>query len=103
MDGDLRRPLQLAALDQDAVGNAGAVVVIAAVEERTARKYSERAERYCFMEAGHVGQNILLQATALDLAGVPVGAFEDDKAAAVLKLPSNQRVLYLLPIGHPGG
>ena len=102
LSGDLRPALQRAALDQDAVGEAPVCVVVAAVVKRTARKYGNRAERYCFMEAGHVGQNILLQATALDLAGVPIGAFEDREVAAVLRLPKDQRALYLLPIGRPG-
>jgi len=103
LPGDVRRSLQRAALDQAALGNAPACVAIAAVVQRTARKYSDRAERYCFIEAGHVAQNILLQATALRLAGVPIGAFEDKKVAAVLKLPKDHRVIYLLPMGHPGG
>ena len=101
LPGDLRQSLQLAALDQDAVGDAAAVFVITAVVERTARKYGSRAQRYCFMEAGHVAQNILLQATALHLGGVPVGAFEDRDVAKVLKLPEDHRVMYLLPVGHP--
>jgi len=98
---DLRHALQGASLNQDAIGEAPMCVVIAAVEQRTAGKYGQRARRYCFIEAGHVAQNILLQAAALNLAGVPVGAFEDDKVGAVLKLPKDHHVLYLLPIGHP--
>ena len=103
LTGDLRRALQAAALDQQAVGEAAACLVVTAVVERTARKYGKRAERYCFIEAGHVAQNIFLQATALHLAGVPVGAFEDNEVATVLKLPKDHRVLYLLPIGNPHG
>ncbi|UCG32550.1 MAG: SagB/ThcOx family dehydrogenase [Phycisphaerales bacterium] len=103
LDGDVRAALQAAALDQTSVGEAPACMVIAAVVESTARKYGPRAERYCFMEAGHVAQNILLQATALHLGGVPVGAFEDEEVGAVLKLPPGQRALYLIPVGYPGG
>ena len=103
LTGDVRRSLQRAALNQEAIGDAPACVAIAAVVQRTARKYGSRAQRYCFIEAGHVAQNILLQAKALHLAGVPIGAFEDEKVATVLKLPENHRVVYLLPIGHPGG
>ncbi|MBI4580750.1 MAG: SagB/ThcOx family dehydrogenase [Planctomycetes bacterium] len=99
--GDHRRPLQRAALGQEAIGHAPICIIIAAVVERTARKYHDRAERYCFMEAGHVAQNVLLQATALRLAGVPIGAFEDEQVAEALKLPKGHRVLYLLPLGHP--
>jgi len=101
LKGDVRAALQEAALDQNSVGEAPVCLVITAVVERTARKYGRRAERYCFMEAGHVAQNILLQATALGLAGVPVGAFEDERVAAALKLPRGERVLYLLPVGFP--
>ena len=103
LSGDQRPALQRAALGQEAIGDAPVCMVIAAVVERTARKYGRRAERYCFIEAGHVGQNVLLQATALHLAGVPIGAFEDDAVAAVLKLPKTHRVLYLLPVGFSGG
>ena len=103
LDGDIRGALKAAALDQNSVGEAPTCMVITAVVERTARKYGPRAERYCFMEAGHIAQNILLQATALHLAGVPVGAFEDEKVDAVLKLPPGQHALYLIPIGHPKG
>jgi len=99
--GDVRGALRSAALGQEAITRAPACVVVTAVVERTARKYGPRAERYCFLEAGHVAQNILLQATALGLAGVPMGAFEDEQVAAVLKLPKGTRVLYLMPIGHP--
>lgn len=101
LPGDVRRALQRAALDQDMIGEAPMCMVIAAVVKRLARKYGERADRYCFMEAGHIAQNVLLQAAALRLAGVPIGAYEDDDVAAVLKLPKDQRVLYLLTIGFP--
>jgi len=101
VSGDLRRAVSQAALSQEAIAEAPVCFVIAAVVSRSAGKYGERAERYCFLEAGHVAQNILLQATALGLGGVPVGAFEDERVAAVLKLPAGQRVLYLVPVGWP--
>jgi SagB-type dehydrogenase family enzyme len=100
-EGDLRARLQAAALDQSPVGQAPCCVVIAAVPARTARKYGPRAERYCLLEAGHVAQNILLQATALRLGGVPIGAFEDKRVSKLLKLSDDYRVLYLVPIGFP--
>ncbi len=101
MAGDVRRQLSHAAMDQESIGNAPLCFVITAVVQRTATKYGQRAERYCFMEAGHVAQNILLQATALRLAGVSAGAFEDSELAKVLNLPADCRPLYLVPIGRP--
>jgi len=98
---DLRSPLAAAALGQNSVASAPLDVVIAAVYERTRKKYGNRAERYVHLEAGHAAQNLLLQATALGLAGVPVGAFDDEKVAAVLSLPDDQQPLYIIPIGYP--
>ena len=89
-----------AALRQEAVRDAPAVVVLAGVYERTAKKYGARAERYVHMEAGHAAQNLLLQAVSLGLAAVPIGAFDDDEVQRSLNLPKNHRPLYLLPIGH---
>jgi SagB-type dehydrogenase family enzyme len=99
--GDLRQSLQGAALDQEAIGQSAACVVITAVVDRSTRKYGSRAERYCFIEAGHVAQNILLQAVSLGLGGVPIGACEDNQVAKLLQLPKGQRVLYILALGHP--
>ena len=78
-----------------------AVFVMTAVYARTRSKYGARAERYVFMEAGHATQNLLLQAVAMDLGGVPVGAFDDERMRKVLGLPDNEDPLYLIPIGHP--
>ena len=98
---DLRVELRGAALDQDAVGAAPLVVVITGVVERTTVKYGhERAARYVQLEAGHAAQGLLLQAVALDLAAVPIGAFFDSEVARVLGLPPNEAPLYLLPVGR---
>lgn len=98
--GDVRANLQAAALDQPCVGQAPVCLVIAMEVRRSAIKYGNRAERYCLLEAGHVAQNVLLQATAMGLAGVPVGAFDDRQVAALLHLPPNVNPVYLLPLGH---
>ncbi|HWB14617.1 MAG TPA: SagB/ThcOx family dehydrogenase [Pirellulales bacterium] len=99
--GDVRRSLQDAAFDQPCVGDAPACLVIVMDLGISVGKYRERAERYCLLEAGHVAQNVLLQATALGLGAVPVGAFDDDRVADVLKLPNRFHPLYLIPVGHP--
>jgi SagB-type dehydrogenase family enzyme len=98
---DLRGALARAALDQEAVRDAPAVFVIAADDDRTAAKYGGRGERYVHLEAGHATQNLLLQAVAMGLGGVPVGAFSDEDVARVLDLPADLVPLYLVPIGHP--
>ncbi|MFQ6001445.1 MAG: SagB/ThcOx family dehydrogenase [Anaerolineae bacterium] len=98
---DMRLRLWEVGLKQDALREAPAIIVIAAVYARTEAKYGPRAERYVRLEAGHAAQNILLQATALDLGAVPIGAFYDQKVQEVLALPSDHEPLYLIPVGHP--
>ena len=99
--GDLREELSAAALDQTPVATAAATFAIAAVYARTQERYGDRAERYIKLEAGHAAQNLLLQAVALDLGAVPVGAFTDDALAEVLQLPTDHDPLYLIAVGRP--
>ncbi len=100
-DGDRRRALAGAALDQRWVQEAPAVVVIGAIVARTTGKYGERGVRYVHIEVGHAGQNVLLQATALGLGAVVVGAFRDDAVREVLGLPADVQPLSLIPVGKP--
>ncbi len=101
-DGDLRPALRSAALGQEAVTSAPLVVVIAAVPARTAARYGQgRATRYVQLEAGHAAQNVLLEAVALELGAVPIGAFDDARVESILGLGSDQVPLYLLPVGYP--
>ena len=101
IDADLRRALEDAALGQESIGEAAAVFIITAVGARTEAKYGERAERYVKLEAGHGAQNLLLQAVALGLDAVPVGAFGDVEVQRVLDLPDGQEPLYLIAVGRP--
>lgn len=99
-DRDLRDEVYAAALEQRAFATAPSVVVVTGVNARMAVKYGDRAERYVLIEAGHAGQNLLLQATAIDLAAVPTGAFQDARIAELLGLPDGVEPLYLIPVGE---
>jgi SagB-type dehydrogenase family enzyme len=98
---DSRARLSQAAYGQPSVREAPLNFVIAAVYERTRVKYGARADRYVPIEAGHVGQNIHLQAVALGLGSVSVGAFDDKEVASALGLPGDQEPLYIIPVGYP--
>jgi SagB-type dehydrogenase family enzyme len=99
--GDVRADLCEAALGQDAVRDAPAVVVITAVYARTISKYgSERGPQYVHLEAGHAAQNLLLQAVSLELGAVPIGAFYDQQVQEVLGIPADHQPLYLIPVGY---
>jgi SagB-type dehydrogenase family enzyme len=99
---DSRPHLYQAALQQSWVRDAPLVIIITADYSRTSQRYGqERTPQYVHLEAGHAAQNILLQAVALGLGAVPVGAFHDDQVIDVLSLPKPTTPLYLIPVGVP--
>lgn len=98
---DSRSGLYTASLEQDSIRKAPFIIVICGVYQRIEVKYGvSRGPRYVHMEAGHVAQNILLQAVALGLGAVPVGAFHDAQVHKLLRLPSDHKPLYLVPVGY---
>ncbi|UCF70095.1 MAG: SagB/ThcOx family dehydrogenase [candidate division WOR-3 bacterium] len=97
---DLRKDIARAALGQGFISEAGMVVLITAVFERTALRYGDRAVRYVHIEAGHCAQNIHLEAVALGLGSVPVGAFRDGELIKLLQL-KQEEPLYIIPVGYP--
>jgi SagB-type dehydrogenase family enzyme len=102
MEGDLRQDLCAASLEQEFILEAPVTVVFTAVFARTEQRYgSNRSPRYVHIEVGHAAQNLMLQAVALGLDTVPVGAYEDEIVSRVLNLPVDHIPLYLVPVGHP--
>lgn len=99
-DFDVREGLAKAAWGQSWVKEGAIDIVVAAVYQRAAKKYGDRAERYVHMEAGHAAQNIYLQAVALDLGVVTVGAFHDEWVRNILGMPQNEVPLYVIPVGR---
>ncbi len=81
---------------------AGAILLLAAMFWRTRFKYGLRGYRFALLEAGHLGQNLLLAAAAFDLAAVPVGGFYDARVDELLQIDGvNESVVYGFSIGHP--
>ena len=82
----------------DRVGCA-ALVLVAAIFGRSRFKYGLRAYRFALLETGHVGQNVLLAATALGLAAVPLGGYYDRRADEFLGLDGvNESTLYTIAV-----
>lgn len=71
------------------------IIIITAVFKRTVIKYGNRGYRYIMFEAGHVCQNLLLLATALNIKSCPIGGFDDYNLDELLDLDSvNESVIY---------
>ena len=84
------------------LAESAAVVALTAMFWRSRFKYGARAYRFALMEAGHVGQNLLLAAAALGLDAVPLGGFFDREVDAFLGVDGiYEASLYLVPLGYP--
>lgn len=99
--GDLRHELTRAALGQRMVADAPVSIVFTAIFQRTVARYGKRGEvRYVPMDMGGAGQTVSLQAEALGLGTVIIGAFRDGEVKEVLKV-EEETPLYIIPVGRP--
>ena len=97
-EGDFREKICESAWGQNMILEAPATIVISGIFERTTSRYGERGKRYVFMEVGHCGQNIHLQAESLGLGTVMIGAFQDSKIQKILGIKED--IFYLCPVGR---
>ncbi|HVM95862.1 MAG TPA: SagB/ThcOx family dehydrogenase [Candidatus Acidoferrales bacterium] len=91
---DLRSKLS----PQPSVSAAPAVFIITG--DYTRANDMPQAQRWVDLEAGHATQNLLLQATALNLAGVSAGGIDPAEIMKIASLPKSSEPIYLVPIGH---
>ena len=99
-EGFAGKKVAAAALGQNFLARAGAVFIWSAVLRRNFSKYGHRGLRYVMMDVGHICQNLLLAAEALDLGSCPVAAFYDDALNGLLGLDGKEEtVIYLASVG----
>jgi SagB-type dehydrogenase family enzyme len=99
-EGDLRKDVAGTALSQMWIAESPLNFVITSEYSRITGKYGSRGERYAMIEAGHIGQNIFLQAEALGLRAGIVGAFQDKNLNRVMKIKRSHEPLLILPVGY---
>lgn len=99
-DKDLREELCSAAWGQEFIKTAPLSFIFTAEFSRTTGHYGKRGVRYVYMEAGHAAQNVHLQAEAMGLGSVAVGAFEDISVGKVLSLPDELESIYMVAVGY---
>jgi len=97
-----RARTRAAALDQDAAGDAAAVLVLTIARAAIARDPdgAARGYRHAFLEAGLMGERLYLQAQALGLGVCAVGAFYDDEATALIGIdPALEWPVHFVTLG----
>jgi SagB-type dehydrogenase family enzyme len=101
INGDIRPMLSTTAFGQKVVQDSSCTFIIAGSVRKLEAKYRGRGEKFIYLEAGHIAQNIQLQAVTLGLGSVPLGAFDPKSAAGICKLPEDLEMLYLVCTGNP--
>jgi SagB-type dehydrogenase family enzyme len=100
-EGDVSPQLCSAALGQTMVLESAVVFIWTAVIERSKWKYRERAYRYIYMDAGHIGENLYLAAVALNLGCCTIGAFYDEEVNAVVGIDGvKETAIYMGAVGR---
>ncbi len=100
--GDFGEALSHAALNQKMCATASAVFVWTAVFERSKWKYSQRAYRYVYLDAGHVAENLALAAVSISCGSCHIGAFFDDEINSIVGIDGGEEsAICLSVVGHP--
>lgn len=87
---------------QDNSQKAPVVIVLATAFAKAQKMFPETAVDVSNLEAGHIGQNISLQAESLGLGTVVTAGFNSAVVAEKIGLDVNEYISYLIPFGHPG-
>lgn len=98
--GEFRPAVAKACNSQAWIGEAPVIIVITGDIKRSAAKNGDQAALFTHLEAGFIGQNIFLQAGALNLAAGVAGGFKDQALAQALKLPDHDTPFLVMPVGH---
>jgi SagB-type dehydrogenase family enzyme len=99
--GELGSLLAMAALGQNMISNSAATFIWTGIAGRSTGKYHERAYRYIYLEAGHIGQNLCLAAAALGLGCCTIGAFFDSEVNDIIGVDGeSETAVYLSAVGR---
>ena len=100
--GNFGDKLAYAALDQEMCADASVVFIWTAVVRRSKWKYSQRAYRYIYLDAGHIAENFALAAASVNCVSCHVGAFFDDEINSILDIDGvEESSICLSVVGHP--
>jgi SagB-type dehydrogenase family enzyme len=97
---EILKHLTESAWNQSFINEAPLNIIICVDFPKIIHGYGERGRRYALIEVGHCAQNVHLEAVALDLGSVPIGAFQDKSIKNLLNLPDNLEPIYIIPIGY---
>lgn len=98
---DVRAALSNASYKQQFIKNAPLLIVISGSPKKIMKKYPNNIKEFMYLEAGHIAQNIHLQAVVTGLASCPMGSFESKKVKQICRMSQGQEAVYMIAVGKP--
>ena len=103
MEQDIRGELARATLTPDPVAGAACSIIIAGSSRKIANRVGNKSRVFVAMEAGHIAQNIQLQAVCMGLGSVPIGGLDPTAIRKICRMSRELEPLYVICVGHPIG
>lgn len=95
--------LEDAFVDSAVPENAAAILLVTGVFWRSRCKYGPRSYRFVLLEAGHLMQAMLLQASEAEIDALPLGGFYDAALDRVVGADGvNESIVYAVAVGRRG-
>ena len=100
-DQDIRIMLASTTSMPESVAGAACSIVLVGSIRKVSERFPDKGRTFIYLEAGHIAQNIQLQAAALDLGSVAVAGFNTANVRKTFRLARNLDPLYIICVGHP--
>ncbi len=100
---DIRGRLARATATPEPVVGAGCAIIVTGSSRKLATRFGAKSRTYLALEAGHVAQNIQLQAVCLGLGSVPVGGLDTAAVRKICRMSRELEPLYVICVGYPAG
>jgi protease I len=76
-------------------------IIVAGSPRKLTARFHDNAKAYMLLEAGHVAQNICLQAVAMGLGSVTIGGIDSRQVGRACQLPRHTEAIYVISAGYP--
>jgi len=101
VEQDIRNELATTASTPEAVANAACDIIVAGSARMLTTQFRDKARTFMLLEAGHIAQNIQLQAVCLDLGSVAIGDFDTKGIDRICRLSRDLEPVYIICVGYP--
>ncbi len=99
----MRGGLAAATINPEAVASAGCCLILSSSLRDIGIRSTGKARQLILLQAGHIAQNIQLQAVSMALGSAAIGDFDPRNARTACNLPRNTEPLYIVAVGYPSG